>query len=101
MEVSYTFKGFCLTTLSSKQVLDIHAGNILFCIPDTLQLDSDSFKPLAYEVTKYNGGPIDQGVPTHYVESMVYTEEDCEELTEVKLVDFSNGRLLKRSIIWC
>jgi len=79
---------------------DIHVGNVLFCISDTLQLESDSFEPEAYEVTKYNGGPIDQGVPTHYIHLMEYPQEVCKRLTEVKLVEFSDGRLLKRSIIY-
>jgi len=70
---------------------DIHVGNILFCISDILQLESDSFEPDAYKVTKYNGGPIDQGVPTHYVDSMWYYQNVCEKLTEVKLVDFSSA----------
>jgi len=72
---------------------DIHVGNVLFCISDTLQLESDSIEPNAYEVTKHNGGPIDQGVPTHYVDSMGYSDDVCEKLSEVKLVDFSNGGL--------
>jgi len=96
----YLIKSFPLITLSSKQVLDIQVNNVLFCISDTLQLESDSFKPIAYKVTKYNGGPIDQGVPTHYVELMRHPQEVCKKLTEVKLVEFSNGGLLKRSIIY-
>jgi len=69
---------------------DINISNILFCIPTKLQSKSDSWKPYAYEVSK-NGGPLEQGVPKHSVDSIWYSEEDCDKFTKVKLVNFSNS----------
>jgi len=70
---------------------DINASNILFCIPTTLQLELDSWKLQTYEVSTKYRGPLEQGVPRHFVRPIRYNEEDCDELTEVKLVDFSNS----------
>lgn len=92
-------KDFFLATLSHKHALDIHEGNVLFCIPPTLELRADSFKPVAYDVIKYDGGPLEEGVPRHYVESMTYEGQNCEELVDVQLVDFSNSRVSRFSII--
>jgi len=64
---------------------DINASNVLFCIPTTLQSKSDSWKPQAYEASKKDGEPVD---------SMWYSEEDCDKFTEVKLVGFSNSFLI-------
>ena len=102
----YLSRDFLLTTLFSwlKLVLDIHVGNVLFRIPDTMQLKSDSRKPNAYNVRRKDGGPLEQGVPRQFVASMTYYREDCQRLTEIQpfeiqLIDFSNSRLLDLVII--
>lgn len=85
-------ESFLLAALTHKHALDIHAHNVLFCNPAEETLDLDAIEPHTCDVRRKDGGPLDQGVPRQFVDVMEYSKEDCEDLFEIKLIDFDQGR---------